>query len=388
MDFTTIDGVTLHYKHEGVSGGESLVFINSLGTDLRVWDGVTPHLTSQFQIVRFDKRGHGLSDAPPAPYSMSELAGDLVGLLNHLNIQSAILIGQSVGGMIAQQTALDYPERVKALVLCDTAAKIATSDYWDERIANLRQHGMPKLADAILGRWLAPEFVNQNPAVYKGYWNLLTRQPLEGYIGTCAALRDADLRDRLNEIYVPALVLCGQNDMATTPETVSGLAEGLPNARFALIENAAHTPSVEQPEALATAILDFLRQTFPSIDDRYANGMKIRRAVLGDAHVNRAEANKTEFDADFQRFITETAWGSVWTRPGLDRVTRHLLTITMLAALGKEHELAMHIRATQNTGVTPEQLKEAFLQVAIYAGVPAANSAVGIAKKIYAELEE
>ena len=121
-------------------------------------------------------------------------------------------------------------------------------------------------------------------------------------------------------------------------------------------------------------------------DKKFEDGMKIRRAVLGDAHVDRAEANKTPFDADFQRFITESAWGSVWSRPGLDRRTRHLITLAMLAALGKEHELAMHIRSTQNTGVTQEELKEVFLQVAIYAGVPSANTAFSVAKRVYAEL--
>lgn len=123
-------------------------------------------------------------------------------------------------------------------------------------------------------------------------------------------------------------------------------------------------------------------------DEKFEAGMRVRREVLGDEHVDHTEANKTAFDADFQRFITETAWGSVWARPGLDRVTRHLLTITILAALGREHELAMHLRATRNTGVTPEQLKEAFLHVAVYAGIPAANSAVSIAKKILTELEQ
>ncbi|MEJ2598767.1 MAG: 4-carboxymuconolactone decarboxylase [Anaerolineales bacterium] len=121
-------------------------------------------------------------------------------------------------------------------------------------------------------------------------------------------------------------------------------------------------------------------------DDKFERGMKIRRAVLGDAHVDRAEANQTPFDADFQRFITESAWGSVWTRPGLDRRTRHLITLAILAALGKEHELAMHIRATQNTGVTQAELKEVFLQIAIYAGVPSANTAFSVAKRVYAEL--
>jgi 4-carboxymuconolactone decarboxylase len=121
-------------------------------------------------------------------------------------------------------------------------------------------------------------------------------------------------------------------------------------------------------------------------DKTFEQGMKVRRAVLGDAHVDRAEADETPFDADFQHFITETAWGSVWARPGLDHRTRHLVTLAMLAALGKEHELAMHIRATQNTGVTQEELKEVFMQVAVYAGVPAANTAFSIAKSVYAEI--
>ena len=123
-------------------------------------------------------------------------------------------------------------------------------------------------------------------------------------------------------------------------------------------------------------------------EDKLNRGMAVRRAVLGSAHVDRAEANKTPFDADFQQFITETAWGTIWSRPGLDIKTRHLLTIAMMAALGKEHELAMHIRATSNTGVTPEEVKEVLLQVAIYAGIPAANTAMTIAKQVYAELDE
>ena len=116
--------------------------------------------------------------------------------------------------------------------------------------------------------------------------------------------------------------------------------------------------------------------------------MQIRKSVLGENHVARAEANKSDFDADFQQFITETAWGSVWARPGLDKKTRHLLTIAMLASLGKHEELAMHIRATRNTGVTRAQVKEVMLQVAVYAGIPAANAAIAIAKRVYAEMDE
>ncbi len=123
-------------------------------------------------------------------------------------------------------------------------------------------------------------------------------------------------------------------------------------------------------------------------DDRFNEGMAVRKSVLGERHVEQAEANKTGFDADFQRFITETAWGSVWARPGLERKTRHLLTIAMLAALGKHEELALHVRATRNTGVTRDEVKEVLLQVAVYAGIPAANVAVAVAKRVYAEMDD
>jgi 4-carboxymuconolactone decarboxylase len=123
-------------------------------------------------------------------------------------------------------------------------------------------------------------------------------------------------------------------------------------------------------------------------EDLFDKGMALRKSVLGAEHVDRAEAGKTEFDADYQRYITENAWGTIWTRPGLDKKTRHMLTIAMLAALGKHDELAMHIRATRNTGVTPEELKEVLLHVSVYAGVPAANSAFAIAKRVYKESEE
>jgi 4-carboxymuconolactone decarboxylase len=122
-------------------------------------------------------------------------------------------------------------------------------------------------------------------------------------------------------------------------------------------------------------------------NDRFDQGMAMRKSVLGAEHVARAEANKTDFDADFQRIITEGAWGTIWTRPGIDKKTRHMLTLAIIAALGKHDELAMHIRATRNTGVTPDEVREVLLQVSVYAGVPAANSAFGIAKRVYKELE-
>lgn len=123
-------------------------------------------------------------------------------------------------------------------------------------------------------------------------------------------------------------------------------------------------------------------------DDRFEQGLAMRKSVMGADHVARAEANKTDLDAEFQRFITETAWGDIWNRPGLDRKTRHMVTLAIIAALGRPEELAIHIRATRNTGVTPAELREIFMQLAVYGGVPAANSAFAIAKRVYAEMED
>jgi 3-oxoadipate enol-lactonase len=260
LTFTTINGLTLHYTLDGLSTGMPLVFLNSLGTDLRMWDKLISHLAGRYRLIRYDKWGHGLSDCPPGPYTLRDHTHDLSGLLTHLQIDEAILVGDSVGGMIALDFAISRPNQVKALILCDTAAKIGTAEYWNERIETLRQHGLPYLADAILERWFSPAFAEQYPAAYRGYFNMLTRIPLEGYIATCEAIRDADLRSVVPSIEVPTLVVTGAEDGATPPELVRGLAEALPQARFELIEGAGHLPGIEQPAALATKIDQFLQE--------------------------------------------------------------------------------------------------------------------------------
>ncbi|MFN8492264.1 MAG: 3-oxoadipate enol-lactonase [Caldilineaceae bacterium] len=386
--FATIQGITLHYTIEGAPTGTPLVFINSLGSDLRIWEQVSSHFADQAPIIRYDKRGHGLSACPPGPYTLQDHAADLAGLLAHLAIDEVILIGISVGGQIALAYTLAHPEKVKALVLCNTGAKIGTDELWDNRIKAISEQSLAVLADILVARWFTLAFTEKQPAAFQGYRNMLRRTPADGYLATCAALRAADLSADVGRIPTRTLVLCGAEDIATPPSLGQALASAMPNARFALIEQAAHLSCVEQPDAVASQIAQFLQEDEITPDDRFERGMKIRRSVLGNAHVDRAEANKTAFDADFQRYITETAWGTVWARPGLTRKTRHILTIAILAALGKEHELTLHLRATQNTGVTPDDVKEIFHQIAVYAGVPAANTAFNIAKAVYREREK
>ncbi len=211
---------------------------------------------------------------------------------------------------------------------------------------------------------------------------MLLRTPAEGYAGAAQAIAQADLTERTRQLTVPALILVGDQDASTPVASAEALQRAIAASTLMVIPNAAHIPTVEQPEAVTDAITDFLK---PKITDTYEAGMVVRKQVLGEAHVARATANITSLDRDFQSFITRAAWGSVWSRPGLDRRTRSLLTIVILAALRYEEELAMHYRASRNTGASPEDIAEALMHVAIYGGVPAANSAFRSAKEIFQE---
>lgn len=260
MHFAAVGGLTLHYALDGPPDGLPLFFVNSLGTDLRLWEAVLPSFAGQYRLIRYDFRGHGLSDCPPPPYTITDHAADLHGLLNTLQVESAILVGISVGGQIALAYAAAHPERIRSLVLCDTGTKIGSAAMWNERIERLRQEGMDSLADSILARWFTPSFAQANPAVTRGYTHMLTRTPLAGYIGTCAALRDADLADAAQTVKARALVICGAEDVATPPDLGRALANTLPDARFSLIDGAAHLPCVEQSAAFAALLHRFLEE--------------------------------------------------------------------------------------------------------------------------------
>lgn len=258
MNFILANDLALNVLVQGNPGGTPLVFINSLGTDLRIWDQVMPGFIERFSVIRYDKRGHGLSDATPAPYSIRDHATDLAGVLEQLNVTQAILVGISVGGMIAIDFAAAWPEKVRSLVLCDTAPVIGTAEMWNERINTLRQKGMDSLREVILSRWFSPSFVVERPSEYRGYANMLTRTPVEGYTGTCEAIRDADLTEAARNITVPTLVLCGEDDLATPPQLTKTICELIPQAEYQEIPGAAHLPCIERPEVMAEKIRIFL----------------------------------------------------------------------------------------------------------------------------------
>ncbi len=258
--FATVNHFRLHYQVDGQPEGFQLVFINSLGCDLHIWDGVIRPFADRFRILRYDLRGHGLSDAPPGPYAIRDFTDDLSALLDILGVNDAILIGVSVGGMIAMDFALQYPSRGRALVLSDTAPKIGTPELWDERIAAVRSRGLEGTAEMILSRWFLPEFPKARPDEYHQYLDKLSHASPEGYIAACAALRQANLGSSIGTISAPVLALCGAGDVVISPEQTREWAACLPQARVEIIAGAAHLPCIEQPEAMANAIGHFLQE--------------------------------------------------------------------------------------------------------------------------------
>jgi 3-oxoadipate enol-lactonase len=252
-------GRTIHAAVSGNADGMPLVFANSLGTDLRVWDPLLPLLPPGLRLVRYDKRGHGLSDGAGA-WTIDDLVADLEALMEALGIGSAVVCGLSVGGMIAQALAARSPGRVRALILCDTAARIGPASIWQDRIAAVEAGGIAPIADAVLERWFSPRFRAQDPAI--ALWrNMLVRTPPAGYAATCAAIRDADLTASTRDLRLPALAVAGEMDGATPPDLVRATAELIPGARFAVIPGCGHLPPAEAPAALAGLVADFLKET-------------------------------------------------------------------------------------------------------------------------------
>jgi len=262
MQVAAVNGTHIHYRDIDPGGARPvLVFSNSLGTDFRIWDRVIARLGDRYRIIAYDKRGHGLSDGAPAPYKMVDHVEDLAGLLEYLGVKGAIVCGLSVGGLIAQSLASEHPELVSRLILCDTAHKIGTTEMWNERIAAVETGGIESLADGVLERWFSADFRANKTAELSAWRNLLVRTTADGYAGTSAALRDADLTESSAKLDVPTLCICGTEDGATTPDLVRSMADLIPGARFELLEGAGHLPCIEAPDAVAKLILEFTAET-------------------------------------------------------------------------------------------------------------------------------
>jgi 3-oxoadipate enol-lactonase len=258
VQFATLNGVTLHYALTGDPRRRPLIaFANSLGTDLRIWDEVAPRLADEYALLRYDMRGHGLSGIGTPPYVVSAHADDLAALIRHVGAPQAIVCGVSMGGQVALALHASHRDLVTALVLSDTAHKIGDAAFWNARIAAIEKGGLESIVDPIMERWFSPAFRRPVNPAYAGYRAMFCRQPVAGYIGSCAAVRDADLTAAARAVNVPALCIVGEEDGSTPPPLVRSLAELVPGAGYATIRGAGHLPCVEQPEEFTRLVRAF-----------------------------------------------------------------------------------------------------------------------------------
>ncbi len=378
-----------------------LVLGPSLGTSATsLWSACAAGLTDVFDVVAWDLPGHGHNrSVHDEPFTMAELAAGV------LRVVDAVLeergdptepfdyAGDSVGGAVGLQLLLDAPDRVSTAVLLCTGAQIADPAIWSARIGQVRASGTPVMVGGSAERWFGPGFVEREPARASALLQALQDADDEGYVQVCGALSEFDVRERLPEITAPVLAVAGSQDVATPPDKLREIADGVKDGRLVELADVAHLAPAEAPELVARLIrhlalgepLDPPDGQTRTLREVHAAGLNVRREVLGDAYVDRATAAATDLTAEFQQLITTYAWGSIWTRPGLDRRSRSLITLTALVARGHHEELALHLRAARTNGLTVDEIKELLLQTAIYCGVPDANTAFRIAQQVWAD---
>ncbi len=259
MKIARLNSVDLHWREDGDPDGMAVVFANSLGTDFRLWDKIIPLLpASGLRLIRFDKRGHGLSSCPQPPFSMEALCEDVEEFLQQIGVTNCIFVGLSIGGCIGQLIASRRRDLVKGLVLSNSAAKMGTTQMWEERIERIRSGGIESIADAILERWFGDTFRQSDEAIL--WRNMLTRTPADGYIGCSAALAASDLTASTSNLSLPVLGIGGENDLASPPDVVRATTELVPESRYVEIATAGHLPCVERPEIYAGHLMTFLKE--------------------------------------------------------------------------------------------------------------------------------
>lgn len=414
---------TMQYRFDGPEDAPVLILGPSLGTTWHMWDRQIPELTKQWRVFRFDLPGHGGAPAYPAG-SVTDLTGRLLATLEALGVTRFGFAGCALAGAIGMELALRHPERLASLALIASSPRFGTADEFRQRGVIVRTNGLDPIARTSPDRWFTAGFAAAQPAITDWAVQMVRTTDPGCYIAACEALAAFDVRPELGMVGVPTLVLVGSDDQVTGPAEARTLVAGIPDARLAVVPGASHLVPVEQPAAVTDLLVrhfstawqpgyDTGQTAVPGVPvvlpqqaapiaeiapappvatdqvmgrpDPYDAGLKVRREVLGDAHVDRALSQADEFSGDFQEFITRYAWGEVWDRPGLDRRARSCVTLTALVAGGHLDELAFHTRAALRNGLTPDEIKEVLLHAAVYCGVPAANSAFRVAQQVIRE---
>jgi len=415
---------TLQYRFDGPEEAPVLILGPSLGTTWHMWDRQIPELTKQWRVFRFDLPGHGGAPAHPAP-SVGELAARLLATLDAVGVQRFGYAGCALGGAVGLELALRRPERLASLALVAASPRFGTADEFRQRGVIVRTNGLDPIARTSPDRWFTGGFAAAQPAITEWAVQMVRTTDPGCYIAACEALAGFDVRPELGRVGVPTLVLVGSDDQVTGPAEARTLVAGIPDARLAVVPGASHLVPVEQPAAVTDLLVRHFStawqqpydtgqtalpaapvhpavaappQVVPIAEiapfvpaqplgppDRYQSGLKVRREVLGDAHVDQELAQADEFSGDFQEFMTRYAWGEIWDRPGLDRRTRSCVTLTALIAGGHLEDLALHVRAALRNGLTPQEIREVLLQAAVYCGVPAASRAFRVAQQVVRE---
>lgn len=375
----------------GPEGGPLLLLGPSLGTSAAtLWGNAAAPLTAHARVIGWDLPGHGRG-AKTLPFTISDLAAAVLAIADDLDAETFHYAGDSVGGCVGLQLALDAFPRMASITLLCTGTAIGTTSGWYARAAAARGHGLEEIVAAAPARWFGSGFTERQPGVSAMLLDALRHTDPESYAQACEALAAFDVTDRLPEIITPVLTVAGAEDTATPPESLRRIASGVGDGEVVVLDGVGHLAPAEAPDRVARLIAEHagLRQHAEPVaaEAVYDAGMAVRRAVLGDVHVDRAIAATTDFTADFQRMITEYAWGTIWSRPGLDRRSRSMITLTALIARGHSEELAMHLRAARRNGLSNDEIKEVLLHSAVYCGVPDANTAFRIASNVLSGLD-
>ncbi|MGW7194765.1 bifunctional 3-oxoadipate enol-lactonase/4-carboxymuconolactone decarboxylase PcaDC [Streptomyces chryseus] len=379
-----------HFVLDGPASGSPVVLGPSMGTSLTVWEPQLPALARSHRVLRWDLPGHGGSPAGLVPLDGTATVADLAALVlraaDAQGWQSFAYAGISIGGAVGLHLATHFPERIAALAVVCSSARFGQPATWSERAALVRAQGTEAMVPSRPGTWFAPAFAS-TPLGHALIEDLRAADAA-GYAACCDALAAYDLRGALPMVTAPTLVVAGRDDPATPPAHAREIADAIPGSTLLEVAGAAHLAGVEKPETVTSALLAHFAPPPAGTDaSRHAAGTRVRRAVLGAAHVDRATGRTTPFTARFQDFVTRYAWGEIWTDETLDRRTRSCVTLTALVAHGHEAELALHVRAALTNGLSREEIGAVLLQTAVYCGVPAANSAFTVAQDVFDDLD-